>query len=259
LRGWATIPLGRRLPFASSNQPGRRAGKSPCAAPIRSCTRWGLPCRFRCRPRGALLPHPFSLTCPKTGGMLSVALSLKPLARPRRALPGTVSPWSPDFPRLACASRGRPVPWRGRYRQRRGEYRVMRDGLAMLATRPAAGAPLSFAQTGAAPGDALAPRLGFLWGFDPADPFVAGQRGDVLPGGKRRRIAFQRGFQIVGQVVDHSSRGAAVDVHRLTYCGLGSNSASSFARHSPSMMPSIRSGRNRRWKAITAFCVSVTS
>src|SRR6185436_930558 len=48
------------------------------AAPIRSCTRWGLPCRARCRPRGALLPHPFALTCPKAGGMLSVALSLNP-------------------------------------------------------------------------------------------------------------------------------------------------------------------------------------
>jgi len=64
------------LPSASSDQPGRRAGTGPCAAPIRSCTRWGLPCRDRCRPRGALLPHPFDLTRPKAGGMLSVALSL---------------------------------------------------------------------------------------------------------------------------------------------------------------------------------------
>src|SRR5690606_4383805 len=32
------------------------------AAPIRSCSRWGLPCRFRCRSRGGLLPHPFTLT-----------------------------------------------------------------------------------------------------------------------------------------------------------------------------------------------------
>ena len=29
----------------------------------------------------------------------------------------------------------------------------------------------------------------------------------------------------------------------MGYCGLGSNSESNFARHSPSMMPSIRSGR----------------
>ena len=31
-------------------------------APIRSCSRWGLPCRPRCRVRRALLPHPFTLT-----------------------------------------------------------------------------------------------------------------------------------------------------------------------------------------------------
>jgi len=32
------------------------------AVPIRSCSRWGLPCRFRRRTRGALLPHLFTLT-----------------------------------------------------------------------------------------------------------------------------------------------------------------------------------------------------
>src|SRR5262249_49717626 len=30
-------------------------------APIRFCSRWGLPCRARCRARGALLPHRFTL------------------------------------------------------------------------------------------------------------------------------------------------------------------------------------------------------
>ncbi len=42
----------------------RRAGNA-CAfpvAPIRSCSRRGLPCLLRCRPSGALLPHPFTLT-----------------------------------------------------------------------------------------------------------------------------------------------------------------------------------------------------
>ena len=53
------------------------------AAPIWSCSRWGLPCRFRYRSRGGLLPHRFTLAClvcrPKTGqtgGLFSVALSL---------------------------------------------------------------------------------------------------------------------------------------------------------------------------------------
>src|ERR1700742_353 len=34
------------------------------AVPIRFCSRWGLPCRLRCRSRGALLPHLFTLTAP---------------------------------------------------------------------------------------------------------------------------------------------------------------------------------------------------
>jgi len=51
------------------------------AVSIRSCSRWGLPCRFRCRTRGALLPHLFTLAAPmperaKAGGSFSVALSL---------------------------------------------------------------------------------------------------------------------------------------------------------------------------------------
>ena len=35
---------------------------SPRAIPIRSCSRWGLPCRFCYQSRGGLLPHPFTLT-----------------------------------------------------------------------------------------------------------------------------------------------------------------------------------------------------
>jgi len=84
------IPLGRRLPGASSNLPERpgldidpEAGcaraQSPLAVPIRSCSRWGLPCRRRCRRRGALLPHRFTLAAPPVGGvggLFSVALSL---------------------------------------------------------------------------------------------------------------------------------------------------------------------------------------
>ena len=46
------------------------------AAPIRSCSRWGLPCPFCYQKGGALLPHPFTLTQASLGGLLSVALSL---------------------------------------------------------------------------------------------------------------------------------------------------------------------------------------
>jgi len=66
-RGWMAIHLGRPLPDASRNRPGRRLGNPPAgrsrrAAPIWFCSRWGLPCRRRRRRRGALLPHPFTLT-----------------------------------------------------------------------------------------------------------------------------------------------------------------------------------------------------
>ena len=72
-RRWMTILLGCRLPGTSSDRPGRRARKqrlqaSLRAAPIWPCSRWGLPCRFRCRSRGALLPHLFTLTAPRGGG-----------------------------------------------------------------------------------------------------------------------------------------------------------------------------------------------
>jgi len=55
------------------------------AAPIRSCSRWGLPNHPCCQGRGALLPHRFALargigrlapTRSCTGGLFSVALSL---------------------------------------------------------------------------------------------------------------------------------------------------------------------------------------
>ena len=73
-------------------QPTRTASlTSPCgviafqrtsrvAVPIRFCSRCGLPCRFRYRTRGALLPHLFTLAAPSLSGWgsgsFSVALSL---------------------------------------------------------------------------------------------------------------------------------------------------------------------------------------
>lgn len=85
-----------------ATNPGDWPGEPACpsregrAAPIRSCSRWGLPCRPRCRVRGALLPHPFTLTPDGSGAVCS--LWHCPWGRPRRRLSGTVSPWSPDFP-----------------------------------------------------------------------------------------------------------------------------------------------------------------
>ncbi len=95
------------------------------------CTRWGLPCHGPHSPRGALLPHHFTLTPgslltgarhptrghPAGGGIFSVALSLpstnlfdtatwpgghlehiKQISAERWALPTTVIQWCSDFP-----------------------------------------------------------------------------------------------------------------------------------------------------------------
>ena len=60
-------PVARRLKqptrtAGSGHNPEARAYAPLRAVPIRSCSRWGLPCRRRCRRRGALLPHHFTLT-----------------------------------------------------------------------------------------------------------------------------------------------------------------------------------------------------
>src|SRR5215468_7596258 len=68
--GVAIIYLGRRLPAASSNQPGATTGESPAGsrvaptttAPVWSCSGWGLPQPTGHPAAGELLPHHFTLT-----------------------------------------------------------------------------------------------------------------------------------------------------------------------------------------------------
>ncbi len=106
---------------ASRVVPRQRRGP---AVPIRSCSRWGLPCRPRCRGRGALLPHPFTLAAPGAcpgpirpegrgypgAGRAVCSLWHFPGGRPRRTLSGTVFPWSPDFPQHRRFPRMTPRP-----------------------------------------------------------------------------------------------------------------------------------------------------
>ena len=66
------------------------------AFPIWSCSRRGLPCQFRYRTCGALLPHPFTLT--RTRVRAVCFLWHFPSTRAGRALPAALSSWSPDFP-----------------------------------------------------------------------------------------------------------------------------------------------------------------
>jgi|GEM_PF-5588602 len=74
------------------------------SSPIRSFSGWGLPCHFRHRKRGALLPHRFTLAARsrEVGGLFSVALSLglRPVG-----VTNHPDPWSPDFPPPADARR----------------------------------------------------------------------------------------------------------------------------------------------------------
>ena len=49
---------------------------NPPEVPIWHCSWWGLPCKTCYQAPGGLLPHPFTLTRARTGGLLSVALSV---------------------------------------------------------------------------------------------------------------------------------------------------------------------------------------
>jgi len=76
------------LPLPSSNQPGRSGAKHPApqarrAVPIRSCSRWGLPCRLPLPETRCALTAPFQFRAAEAlspqadrRDLLSVALSL---------------------------------------------------------------------------------------------------------------------------------------------------------------------------------------
>ena len=88
-------------PRATNPGDGSKILPRPCfrtapAAPIRSCSRWGLPCQPCHQGCGALLPHRFTLAAGEPEAVCF--LWHCPWGRPRRRLAGTVFPWSPDFP-----------------------------------------------------------------------------------------------------------------------------------------------------------------
>ena len=108
------ISLEPQLP-AASLLPTHGLGRTGLRRPLtRDCTEEGLPCRFRCRKRGGLLPHHFTLTttASRGGGIFSVALSVGATLRPHR--PGVTRSSvlrCPDFPHSpqTTGSRGDPV------------------------------------------------------------------------------------------------------------------------------------------------------
>ena len=91
----------------------------------------------------------------------------------------------------------------------------------MGASRPATRAALPGPQIRATPVDPLLPGLRLFRGFDPADPFVAGQRRDVLPGQQCCLVVLQRAFQIIREIMDH----AAGDVSVVSHLALSQRSS----------------------------------
>ena len=108
---WASvmiIPLGRKLPHASSDLPGSFERATLMRSPIWSCSGWGLPSQLG-RPScwWSLTPpfHPclclgiLGLACEPgmlaIGGLLSVALSV---GSPRLGVTQQPALWSSDFP-----------------------------------------------------------------------------------------------------------------------------------------------------------------
>lgn len=100
----AIIPLGCASPRTSSGLPGNARGPraAACAAcfPIWPCSRRGLPCRRRCRRRGALLPHHFNLAVALARAWAVYFLLHFPWARAPQALPGAVPCGARTFLRL---------------------------------------------------------------------------------------------------------------------------------------------------------------
>ncbi len=112
LRGWMTIPLVRPLPDGSSCLPGSAGARWPCGL-RRARSLFGI------APGGAC--HAGAVASPPVGSYPTVSplpirrqavcsLWRYPWGCPRRALPGTITSWSPDFPRQVALPRSSSPP-----------------------------------------------------------------------------------------------------------------------------------------------------
>jgi hypothetical protein len=76
----------------------------------------------------------------------------------------------------------------------------------MRTARPTTGSPLSLSEAGTAPFDPASSCLCLFGRLDPANPFIARQRRNVLPRLQRFCVGDQCLFQVRGQVMDHTAR-----------------------------------------------------
>ena len=93
------IPLGRPLPDASRDLPGRQRGNALFRHPYLVLLPVGLAVPSPLPETRCALTAPFHLDPPKPKlGRADCSLWRYPWSRLRRTLSGTVFPWSPDFP-----------------------------------------------------------------------------------------------------------------------------------------------------------------
>ena len=106
---WMTIPLAPPLPTGSSCQPGPAGAKMALSCDARSL--FGIAPGGACRAgpvaRPAVGSYPTVSPLPIRGWAVS-SLWRFPWGCPRRALPGTLASWSPDFPRTSRPAAVRP-------------------------------------------------------------------------------------------------------------------------------------------------------
>src|SRR5437867_5890341 len=79
---------------------------------------------------------------------------------------------------------------------RRAQFLVLAVDAAKPTTRP----PLPLQQLGLQSLDVLAPRFCFLWPEHPADPFIAGKRGEAFPRSETFGLAIRTRLKSTGTV-----------------------------------------------------------
>jgi len=122
-RDAAAIPLDRPSLDGSRDLPGylRPTTALPVARrdiPIRSCSWRGLPCRFHCWKRGALLPHPFTLTLRRTGRRFAFCGAVPGVAPGGRYPPPCRRGARTFLPRRKARATARPSDPRGKWSPR---------------------------------------------------------------------------------------------------------------------------------------------